>query len=278
MLSERVPEAMLRIRSDVDEPRDMAFFTLPPDGRVAASLPSVDERTASRLRHVSSPSRTVPFGRAAPVCVARGSADSWSYHRQVSTRLILPNLEDDATSAAMDGQWLDAYDAFITGGQFAGLVADSVNTAAVRRHWPWQEADSLLASVWLALRTAVDLAPAVRSTKGGVLLGLGSGLAAELHITATTRDVSGLRAMIDCDPSKQDPITTSIDAGVDSVKYSVPAGLVLLAGRTRAEIHFTASPLLLGLGTPMVLVAAARSAQAAADEAARRAAYDDDDD
>jgi hypothetical protein len=143
------------------------------------------------------------------------------------------------------------------------------------------EADSLLASAWLALRAAIDAAPAVRSTSGRVLIGLGAGIAAELLVTATAQDVGRCRAFVACTTSGARAyvtLTASIATGVDSVKYTVPIGIVLLAGSVRAEVGFTASPLLLGVGGSMVPVVAAQIAQAGSDEAAWRAAYDDDDD
>jgi hypothetical protein len=73
-------------------------------------------------------------------------------------------------------------------------------------------------------------------------------------------------------------LNASIATGVDSVKYTVPIGIVLLAGSVRVGVEFTASPLLIGVGGSMVPVAAARIAQAASDDAAWQAAYDDDDD
>lgn len=278
IISENVPEAMLRM-AGLDPEQDAAFHTLPPDGRAAVELPSIDGDTADRLRHVPSPSPAVPFGRAAPLQYARPRSDRWS--GRALTKLVLPAGSNDTTGASLDEHWLDAYDAFLARSVFAGHVVSSVDIAQGQEQWPWEEADSLLASTWLALRAAIDLAPAVQSTRGSILLGLGSGIAAEIVVTATAHGVGQIRAMLNCRhhiTTSNVSLTTSIAAGVDSVKYTVPAGVVLLAGNIRAEIHFTASPILLGVGAPMIPSAAARIAQAAADDAAQRAAYDDDDD
>jgi hypothetical protein len=281
IVSEDVPEAMLRIVSsdlEMGTEREAKFCTLPPDRRAAATLPSIDADTAERLRHVPSPNPAVPFGRGAPLQIARPCTDRWS--DRASTRLVLPGVVGEAGAAHLDERWLDVYDEFLASSRSPHGVP-AIDVGQIREQWPWQEADSLLASAWLALRAAIDAAPAVRSTSGRVLIGLGAGIAAELLVTATAQDVGRGRAIVDCTTSggrSHATLNASIATGVDSVKYTVPIGIVLLAGSVRVEVEFTASPLLLGVGGSMVPVAAARIAQAASDDAAWQAAYDDDDD
>ncbi len=70
-------------------------------------------------------------------------------------------------------------------------------------------------------------------------------------------------------------------AGVGSVSFQVPARLVLLGGRTRAEIRFDASPLLFGVSAAGLASQAsidAMYAEIAAAEARRRIDDDNEDD
>lgn len=134
--------------------------------------------------------------------------------------------------------------------------------------WPFDLADKLLASAWLALSGALDHAPSVRCADGNILLSLGGGNAATLEITSTSTDTGRCRAMLDCLPGsyRDATITTEISSGVDHVKYTVPIGLELLGGRTRVCVEFSASPLLMGLPLPACLLAAATTSSHDADD------------
>ena len=289
LLSGPIPQAMLSVARDGEDRGERGFFTFESHVRSSDSLP-LDPHTERRLRHVPSFSSRVPFGRSAPPSIASNTSnDRWSYQQPSPTRLVLPHDVVAQDQHTLDDQWLDAYEAFQAGARFAGKIANSIYLGPVRDTWPCHDADTLLSIAWLALSASLDHAPAVRSPNGTVLLSLGGGIAAEIGVTSTTNDVGPLRAILSCGLawSGSSPprvsLTTPIAAGVDHIDYTVPRGIVLLAEHVRAEIHFTASPLLLGLcprgsATSAVHVSAVEAARRAAEaEEARRAADDDDD-
>jgi hypothetical protein len=277
MLGEEVPPAMLRVSRDERTSLAGAFLSLSPVGRVASERVEFDTATADRLRHAPAPISTVPFDRATPILLATPRTDNWGYHGSRPTRLVLPH----GFESTFDEDWLDAFDAFQSGAPFSGLATNSLDIRPVKESWPWEAADALLADIWLALRASVDDAPAVRSAGGRVVMSLGAGLAAEIVATATTGNVGPVRAMLDCQyPSTGTGmyLTRPIAAGVDSVHYIVPLGVILLGNRVRVQVRFVASPLLLGHGNSAGRAVAMQAAHSATAEAARRAAEDDYDD
>lgn len=274
LLEEEVPEAMLTVSRDNQSSREAAFLSVPPTGRVASHM-TLDTDTADRLRHVPAVIPSVPFARAAPVVLATPQADSWGY-RGAATRLVLPHVLEGASLASLDEQWLDAYEAFQSGTRSSGTIAPKIEMKAVRESWPWEAADSLLSNVWLALRAAVEHAPAVRSANGRVLMSLGAGLAAEIDVSATATDL-GLRAALECIYTSPTPyLTGTVATGVDGVTYNVPRRIILLGGRCRVQVRFVASPLLLGHGHSVGGTVIMQAAHSAAAEAARLAAEEDD--
>lgn len=272
ILGERVPPAALMLGGNDEEKRDDAYYSVPLSGDLADTLSPLDESTVKRLRHPPTPLDAVPFDRDTPIC--RASPFEFFAH-----------FADPA--AALDVRWLDAYEALLGAPQHARHRIP-VATSPISQPPPWSAADQLLASVWLSLRAAVDNSPAVRGADGLVTLSLGGGIAAEISLTRTAGDVGSPRAMMRCRKERSSgwggdwnlKLTTDLRSGIDYVDYTVPLGLVLLAGKMRAEVTYTASPLLLGLGQTShavgpALQAAHHAVRAAAEEKRRR---DDDDD
>ncbi len=153
---------------------------------------------------------------------------STSYKEQGDCLVVSPQSDDE---------WLDAYEAFLSG-RFERR--GSVGKGNSR---DWTVADSHLERVWLSLWSVVDHAPAVVCADGAVLLRLGGGFAARIAVTRTTETRSGVRGMIDFshEYGETEDLSTA-----SYVAHKVPRRTVILGGTTRAEIRFVSSPLLLG--------------------------------
>lgn len=287
LLDSDVPPAMLMLTSDhTEHAASYVAIAIPP--WLAKPLDGVGDQTTLRLRHVPSALTAVPVARGDRPHRANVLEDRYS-GQSARTQLALPaSTEDGATEATFDDDWLDAFDAFV-GNQPGQAPRVRPVSMTETKDLPWEAADRILPTAWLALRVAIDGNVAVRSQDGRVTLHLGGGLAAVITVTSTAEDRGALRVMMDCVSGRdgygtaaKHSLESRISAGVDNVAFAVPTRVVVVAGYVRAEITFIASPLLLGGAGGDVAVQAARSAVQAAIEAAeaRRRAddYDDDDD
>jgi hypothetical protein len=263
------------------------------DGGVRAD--SVDDHTRVRLLHVPSPLTSVPIGQGEGAQHAQVFVEetAWSRRGPKPTRLALParrKPEAEGVLDAVDDEWLDALDSFVGGRQGTPpLVPVAAVTLGEIKDLPWRDADRVLATTWLALHAAVGSNLAVRSRDGTITLLLGGGLAAVINLTSTAEDHSARKAFLECTPRLEYSRVTghnlemSVPVGIDGVSFRIPIKVVLLGDRVRAEIRFTASPLLLvaaggGMGAPASSNAVQAAIAAAEAAEARRRASDDDDD
>lgn len=281
LLAGDVPPAMLMLDSS-PAIHAAAYVATGIPSWVSASIDGVDDETAVRLHHVPSPLDAVPVARSSRVYRAvEERYDHYGNNRE--SRLALPEpTKEGATTPALDDDWLDAFDAFVAK---RGRVTPRVRQVRMNetKDLPWESADRVLSATWLALTMAIEGNGAVRSREGTVTMHLGGGLAAVIDVTSTAADHGGPRATLDMvfgenySRSDQYRLERPTSAGVDNVQFVVPIRVVVMSGRVRAEITFTASPLLLGGSGGAVALQGARSAvQAAAEAAARRRADDDD--
>lgn len=282
LLASDVPPAMLMLASS-PATHQASYIATGLPAWVAAPFDGVDDETSRRLRHVPSPLCAVP--------VARTSRPSRAvdYDRNSGeTRLALPvPPEEGQTTAALDDSWLDAFEAFATRKRGNAPLVGQVRVTAIK-DLPWESADRLLSTTWLALSMAIRDNAAVRSREGEVTMHLGGGLAAVIDIRRTAEDVGAPRAMLDAELAKQYgrsdeyKLERATAAGVDDVQFVVPIRVVVTRDRVRAEITFTASPLLLGGSAGAVALQGTRlavqAARAAEEDDARRRADGDDDD
>lgn len=287
MLAGMVPEAMLMVPNS-PAVHESSFVAIEVPAWLATPIAEVDDDTEQRLRHVPSLLTSVPVGSRDGASQSQlKMADRYSgYGRtNVATRLVLPDSRAKEWTRpagdSIDHTWLDAFEAFGREERDTTSRLMAVYLVAIKE-LPWEVAGRLLATTWLALRMAAQGGAAVRSVDGSITLHLGGGLAAVIRMTRTAEDHGEARAMLQCTPIFDHnrsltghSLSSCILAGVDRVRFEVPARVVLLSGHVRAEILFEASPLLFG-GERMAATEAA-VAQAEAD-AARRRAQDDDDD
>jgi hypothetical protein len=274
MLARSVPLAMRRLLSNaVSAHYAPQSYALPAEGYAALGL-DVDDDTAMVLRHVVHPASRIPgipFVRDAAPFVIRDRERSYS--SRTSTRLVLPVDPSRVDDAGLEEEWLDAYDAFIVPPRWnAGQNAISLEPIKEARE-AWNSADESLSSSWLALAASIDQAAAIRGSDGTVLMSLGGGLVARLEVTETATDTGALRAMVDEDAHGNG--TVIVPAGVTGISYTVPRGLVLLSGRSRAAISFAASPLLIGQGNGGGMSMSLRAAVVERDAEDERNSYDD---
>lgn len=265
-----VPPALVRLRTEPAPPYygKLELHALRPVGYVTAELSGIEQATAESLRYVAHPPalQGLPIDRRSAFHLLTHREPSWPHSN--GTRLVLPDpsQRSEMNDSELDQRWLDAYDAFLARTPFYKGIAKTISVEPPSRPLSWTTADELLATSWLALQSAVDHGPAVRSSDGAVLLSLGGGLAAKVDVRETATDVGSLRAMVDVSPLG---MTYDVSAGVTGVEYKVPLGIVLLQGRMRAAITYTASPLLIGQGVSPALRASTLPSQ--------EPTYEDDD-
>jgi hypothetical protein len=271
MLAQPVPTAAILLAS-TPAARGRRFVTVPASVDRVALGGKEDEATLAWLRHVPSPLSYVPVARTDRPVDARETDERSYYSPPSASRLHVPAYESRPADHVVDDDWLDTVDAFIDGSEQRPRLRSL--QLGPELGLPWEDAQALLAVTWLALHGEIERAAAVRSHDGSILLHLGGGLAASLAVTNVTVDRGPVRAFVRSQPNyqgNQQLLVDSILTGVDSVRMAVPLGVVLVAGHTRADVRFVASPLLLG-GAPR------ESALTAAHLAAARRASDTDDD
>lgn len=255
LLAHDVPPARLRLI--VDPSRSLSQYVTvnaPPWAKAALHGVSTDVSVLEFSR--SALANAVPISREATVRVAqRTEGDRYGYSRQ-TVELEIP--DGDATSPGVTGadeRWLDLFDAWSSGAE----LTVSVRPGEPLRALPWQQADLHLGLTWLALRTALRTAPAVRLHDGAVLVQIADGLAARVEVRETSGALE-LGASLDAVCSQHDlerwTLGVGVASGVSSVRLSVPQRVILLGEQVRAEVEFLGAPLLAGANVHGTLIAA----------------------